>query len=154
MGPAMRLPVAIALVHGDVVEVSLVGQQAQATDAPAARLVVGVPQQAATQAPALPCRRDCDVLDPELIRLLDQLKDADDLAVSVEDPDLVLADGDRVVGEHRHRRPADERRVAAVRGGYQVADRVRVGCGRPTQFWRGLGHASRGSSSSAAELMQ
>jgi hypothetical protein len=49
------------------------------------------------------------------------------------DPDVVLADGHRVLGEHRHRFPTDRRDVVLVRRGDEVADRASIAVVDPLQ---------------------
>ena len=122
----MGLAVSVAGVHGDVLDVALVRQEANRGTVKPSSLILGMGQQSATEAPPLLLGRDGDVLDPQLIVVRHEFDDTRERSAGVEDPHLVLHDGLRIVDEHGHRRPADQRDVLPVRGRHQVADRVSV----------------------------
>ena len=63
----MGLAVSVAGVHGDVLDVALVRQEANRGTVKPSSLILGMGQQSATEAPPLLLGRDGDVLDPQLI---------------------------------------------------------------------------------------
>ena len=76
-GGPIRLAVSIARVHGDVVDVALVREQADLEKAVPRCFDLGMPQQQAAETPALPAWVDGHVLDPQVVGLRLELDHAD-----------------------------------------------------------------------------
>ena len=133
MRHAVRLPVSVARVHRDVVEIALVREQADLAKAQAGRLDLGVAQQQAAEAAALPAWGDGHVLQPQVIASRLELDHADQATVQLEHPDLVLAQRVRVVDEHGQRGATDQRFVVPVRGSDELRDGFGIGRGGPAQ---------------------
>ena len=141
----MRLPVSVARVHGDVVVIALVGEQADLSKAEAGRLDLGMAQQQAAEAAALPAWGNGHVLDPQVIASRRKLDHADQPTVQLEHPDLVLAYRVRIVDEHGQRGATDERLVVAIGSSHELRDRLGIGVDGPPQRRREVrvGHGVR-----------
>src|SRR6202522_1378931 len=83
---------------------------------------LGVVKQQATKAPALPLRRNGDVLDPQVIRSQDRLDEAGERAVNDQKINRVLGARALIVCLHRHGPPPDQRHPLGIGRAREIAN--------------------------------
>ena len=142
---AMRFPISVARVHGDVVDVAFVREQTDLAQAVAGRLNLGMVAAGGgrSRGPASVGRRRRS--RPTGGRPAARARARRPAHVKLEHPDLVLAHRIRVVDEHGQRRATDQRFVVPIGGSDELGDRRDIGVSGPPQRWRvfGFGHGVR-----------
>jgi hypothetical protein len=104
----------------------LIGQKANLRAPRLKGATLGMVKQEAPEPPALPFRRNRNVLDPQMIGSEDHLDKACKRAVSDQKVNRVLGDRALIFGLHRQRLASDQRDPFGVGCARQIADRLGI----------------------------